>query len=73
MGRTHVRRVGLPREVAVDAGADGIPVAVGQRRVLHLRDDETNADTAVVVEPDVAEFLIGAFQRISGFQQVVVA
>jgi hypothetical protein len=39
MERTHVRRVGLPREVAVDAGADGIPVAVGRRRVLHLRDE----------------------------------
>jgi hypothetical protein len=31
--------VGLPREVAVDAGADRIPVAVGRRRVLHLRDE----------------------------------
>lgn len=31
--------MGLPREVAVDAGADGIPVSVGRRRVLHLRDE----------------------------------
>jgi hypothetical protein len=39
MGRTHVRRIGIPREVRVDADAAGIPLAVGRRRVLHLRDE----------------------------------
>lgn len=38
MDRTYVRRLGLPREVAVSTDTSGIPVAVGGRSVEHLRD-----------------------------------
>jgi hypothetical protein len=38
MDRTHVRRLGLPREVAVSTDTSGRPVAVAGRPVEHLRD-----------------------------------
>jgi len=38
MDRTYVRRLGLPREVAVSTDTAGLPVAVGGRLVEHLRD-----------------------------------
>jgi hypothetical protein len=39
MDRTYVRRLGLPRPVAVSTDATGLPVAVGGRPVAHLRDE----------------------------------
>jgi hypothetical protein len=38
MDRARVRRLGLPREVAVSTDTTGRPVAVGGRPVEHLRD-----------------------------------
>jgi hypothetical protein len=37
MDRTYVRRLGLPREVAVSTDTSGRPVAVAGRPVEHLR------------------------------------
>jgi hypothetical protein len=39
MERTYVRRLGLPRPVAVSTDAAGLPVAVGGRPVEQLRDE----------------------------------
>ena len=39
MDRTHVRRIGVPRQIPVTAGPDGVPVAVGGRPVAALRDE----------------------------------
>ena len=36
MDRTYVRRLGLPRPVAVSTDPAGLPVAVGGRAVEHL-------------------------------------
>jgi hypothetical protein len=38
MDRTYVRRLGLPREVAVSTDTSGLPVAVAGRPVEYLRD-----------------------------------
>ncbi|MGZ4431480.1 MAG: hypothetical protein ACXVYV_07515 [Gaiellales bacterium] len=39
MNRTYVRRIGLPRAVAVQTDQAGRPVAVGGRSVEHVRDE----------------------------------
>jgi hypothetical protein len=39
MNRTYVRRIGLPRTVAVQTDRAGLPVAVGGRPVEHVRDE----------------------------------
>ena len=38
MDRTYVRRLGLPREVAVSTDTSGLPLVVAGRPVEHLRD-----------------------------------
>ena len=39
MNRTYVRRVGLPRKVAVATDTAGLPVAVAGRPVTCIRDE----------------------------------
>jgi hypothetical protein len=37
--RTHVRQIGLPRELEVACSGDGVPVSVAGRMVEHVRDE----------------------------------
>lgn len=39
MQRTHVRRIGLPQQIRVQAGPDGMPISVAGRPVSELRDE----------------------------------